>query len=64
MWEKMISYMPHWQVFLQGFLAFFIPYLIYKLFHVFLFVNKSNGKIEMKEKSEQGERVHIPVQKR
>ncbi|WP_225340388.1 spore germination protein [Lysinibacillus capsici] len=63
MWEKVISYMPHWQVFLQGFLAFFIPYLIYKLFHVFLFVNKSNGKIEMKEKSEQGESVHIPVQK-
>ncbi|WP_036075632.1 spore germination protein [Lysinibacillus boronitolerans] len=63
MWEKVISYMPHWQVFLQGFLAFFIPYLIYKLFHVFLFVNKSNGKIEMIENSEQGEMIHIPVQK-
>lgn len=63
MWEKVISYMPHWQVFLQGFLAFFIPYLIYKLFHVFLFVNKSNGKIEMKENSEQVEMVHIPIQK-
>lgn len=62
MWEKVISYMPHWQVFLQGFLAFFIPYLIYKLFHVFLFVNKSNGKIEMKENSEQVEMVHIPIQ--
>ncbi|WP_342441114.1 spore germination protein [Lysinibacillus sp. FSL K6-0075] len=64
MWEKIISYMPHWQVFLQGFLAFFIPYLIYKLFHVFLFVNKSNGKIDMKENSEQSETIQIPVQKK
>ncbi|PKU52217.1 MULTISPECIES: spore germination protein [Lysinibacillus] len=63
MWEKMISYVPHWQVFFQGFLAFFIPYLIFKLFHGFLIVKKGNGKIDIKEYSDQSETVHKPIQK-
>lgn len=63
MWEKVISYVPHWQVFFQGFLAFFIPYLIFKLFNGFFIVKKGNGKIDIKEYSDQSETVHKPIQK-
>ncbi|WP_155591818.1 spore germination protein [Lysinibacillus cavernae] len=63
MWEKVISYVPHWQVFMQGFLAFLIPFLIFKLFNGFLLVKKNNGKIDIKEQANQSEKVHKPIQK-
>lgn len=50
--------------FFQGFLAFFIPYLIFKLFNGFFIVKKGNGKIDIKEYSDQSETVHKPIQKR
>jgi len=55
MWENLISYMPHWQVFMQGFVAFIIPFLIFKLFNGLLLEKKKNGKIEMKEYTNQQE---------
>lgn len=63
MWEKVISYMPHWQVFMQAFLAFLIPFLIFKLFNGFLFVKKNNGMIDMKEQTVQGEEQYESVSK-
>ena len=44
MWEKVISYMPHWQVFYKAF-SIFIPYLIYKLFHVFYLLIRAMAKL-------------------
>ncbi|MFJ7920480.1 spore germination protein [Lysinibacillus fusiformis] len=55
MWEKIISYIPHWQVFMQGFLAFIIPFLIFKLFNGLILEKKKNGKIDMKEYTNQKE---------
>lgn len=33
MWEKILAYIPEWKVFMQGFIVFFIPYIILKLFN-------------------------------
>ncbi|WP_336635488.1 spore germination protein [Lysinibacillus fusiformis] len=55
MWEKIISYIPHWQVFMQGFLAFIIPFLIFKLFNGVILEKKKNGKIDLKEYTNQKE---------
>lgn len=55
MWERIIFYIPHWQVFMQGFLAFIIPFLIFKLFNGLILEKKKNGKIDMKEYTNQKE---------
>lgn len=55
MWERVISYIPQWQVFMQGFLAFVIPFLIFKLFNGLILEKKNNGKIDMKEYTNQKE---------
>ncbi|WP_340451221.1 hypothetical protein [Peribacillus butanolivorans] len=33
MWKTIVSYLPDWQVFIQAFIAFFIPYVISRLFN-------------------------------
>jgi len=32
MWKSIVSYLPEWPVFIQAFMVFGIPYIIYKLF--------------------------------
>jgi len=34
MWKTIVSYLPEWQVFIQAFIVFVIPYLISKLFNL------------------------------
>ncbi|PET66228.1 hypothetical protein COC52_24415 [Priestia megaterium] len=33
MWKSMVSYLPEWQVFVRALMAFFIPYIISRLFN-------------------------------
>ncbi|MGE7687404.1 hypothetical protein [Peribacillus simplex] len=33
MWKTIVFYLPEWQVFIQAFIAFVIPYSIGKLFN-------------------------------
>ncbi|PEZ08001.1 hypothetical protein CN330_24615 [Priestia megaterium] len=33
MGKSMVSYLLEWQVFIQALIAFFIPYIIYRLFN-------------------------------
>ncbi|WP_260445673.1 MULTISPECIES: hypothetical protein [Metabacillus] len=32
MWKMVYSYLPDWKVFLQGFIAFFVPFAISRFF--------------------------------
>ncbi|WHY57076.1 hypothetical protein [Peribacillus simplex] len=32
MWKTIVSYLPEWQVFIQAFIAFVIPFVISELF--------------------------------
>lgn len=48
MWGKVVSYIPEWGVFLQGFLVFLIPYILYKLFNGLILHRKKNGMLEIK----------------
>jgi len=34
MWKTIVSYLPEWQVFIQAFIVFVVPYLISKLFNL------------------------------
>ncbi|MET4560364.1 hypothetical protein ABIA69_001508 [Lysinibacillus parviboronicapiens] len=33
MWGILVSYFPEWKVFMQGFIVFFIPYIISRVFN-------------------------------
>ncbi|PGY07939.1 hypothetical protein COE25_21560 [Bacillus sp. AFS031507] len=33
MWNSIVSYLPDWKVFIQAFIVFFIPYMIFRFFN-------------------------------
>ncbi|MCL1695102.1 spore germination protein [Lysinibacillus sp. BPa_S21] len=63
MWGKILSYIPEWKVFMQGFIVFFIPYIIFKLFNGIVSKQKTHED-EMKEINDQtNQKVELEHQK-
>ncbi|MFF2889611.1 hypothetical protein [Paenibacillus sp. NPDC057967] len=44
MWKQAIFYLPEWTVFMQGFIAFFIPYMLSRFFK-WLYTSKEENEM-------------------
>ena len=62
MWEKILSYIPEWKVFMQGFIVFFIPYIIFKLFNGIASKQKMNEDEMLKIKGQTTQKVGVEHQ--
>lgn len=62
MWEKILSYIPEWKVFMQGFIVFFIPYIIFKLFNGLVSEQKMNDDEMMEIKGQTKQKVELEHQ--
>lgn len=62
MWEKIISYIPEWKVFMQGFIVFFIPYIIFKLFNGLVSKQNTNDDESVKIKGQTEQKVELEHQ--
>jgi len=51
MWKKMIFYFPEWTVFLQGFIAFLVPYGIAKIYKWICTAKEENEMADIKDET-------------